>query len=214
MSSVSIARRQRCATTASRGRSTSPGCTRASPRPARRTAGASVRSRAWSWTCSTPGGGSPAPGSIRCRRGRSGRSRLWSAICGRCPARVSPLCRWSYTSSAGSRTRCRPHAPETMEGWMAGVFRFLFALLLGFVLGVGGTMYLIQSGAGDFVIKRTEAVQDLEKRLREVELQRDQLGRQLDDVVARSSRMETSFSELERRFHDLQKDLDTAHAGH
>src|SRR5205809_457112 len=100
-----------------------------------------------------------------------------------------------------------------MEGWMTGVFRFLFALLLGFVLGVGGTMYLIHSGAGDFVIKRTEAVQDLEKRLREVELQRDQLGRQLDDVVARAGRMESGFTELERRFGDLQKELDARGGG-
>jgi len=100
-----------------------------------------------------------------------------------------------------------------MEGSMTGLFRFLFALLLGFVLGVGGTMYLIHSGAGDFVIKRTEAVQDLERRLREVELQRDQLGRQLDDVIARSGRMEAGFTELERRFRDLQKELDAAPGG-
>ena len=91
---------------------------------------------------------------------------------------------------------------------MTATIRFLFALLLGFVLGVGGSMYLIQSGAGDFFIRRTEAVEDLERRLREMELQRDQLGRQLDDVVARSARMETSFAELERRFHDLQQEHD------
>ena len=96
---------------------------------------------------------------------------------------------------------------------MTGVFRFLFALLLGFVLGAGGTMYLIHSGAGDFVIKRTEAVQDLERRLREADLQRDQLGRQLDDVIARSGRMEAGFTELERRFRDLQKELDPAARG-
>ena len=96
---------------------------------------------------------------------------------------------------------------------MTGVFRFLFALLLGFVLGVGGTMYIVQSGAGDFVIKRTEAVQDLERRLHEVELQRDQLGRQLDDVVARSGRMEAGFAELERRFRELQKGHEAARDG-
>jgi hypothetical protein len=91
---------------------------------------------------------------------------------------------------------------------MTGVFRFLFALLLGIVLGVGGTIYLIHSGAGDFVIRRTEAVQDLERRQREVELQRDQLARQLEDVVARAARMESSFTELERRFRDMQRDID------
>jgi len=83
------------------------------------------------------------------------------------------------------------------------LIRFLFVLLLGFILGAGTALYLVQSGAGDFLIRRTEAVQDLERRLREVELQRDQLGRQLEDVNARAQRMETSFGDLERRFREL-----------
>jgi len=86
------------------------------------------------------------------------------------------------------------------------VIRFLFALLLGFMLGTGSVLYLIHSGAGDFVIRQTEPVQDLERRLRDVELQRDQLGRQLDDVAGRASRMEAAFAELEHRFHDLQRE--------
>jgi chromosome segregation ATPase len=86
--------------------------------------------------------------------------------------------------------------------------RLLFAVLLGFVAGAGTTLYLVRSGAGDFAIRRTEAVQDLERRLREAEIHRDQLGRQLEDVNARAARMETAFSELERRFHDLQHDAD------
>jgi len=52
------------------------------------------------------------------------------------------------------------------------VVRFLFVLLLGFIIGVGATVYLIHSGAGDLVIRRTEAVQDLERRLQDVEQQR------------------------------------------
>jgi hypothetical protein len=91
---------------------------------------------------------------------------------------------------------------------VATFVRFLFALLLGFILGAGATLYLIQSGAGDFVIRRTETVQDLEHRLRDVETQRDQLGRQLDDVVGRAGRMEAAFGELERRFRDLQQQVD------
>ncbi len=96
---------------------------------------------------------------------------------------------------------------------MAGVLRFLFALLLGMIIGAGGTGYLIHSGAGDLLIRRTDAVQDLERRLRDVEQQRDQLGRQLDDVVGRAGRMETAFGDLERRFRELQQQLDQAHAG-
>ena len=87
---------------------------------------------------------------------------------------------------------------------MAGVMRFLFALLLGVLLGAVGMAYLLQSGAGDFFIRRTEAVQDLERRLAEAEKQRDQVGRQLDDVIGRATRMEQSFTDLERRFRALE----------
>ena len=89
------------------------------------------------------------------------------------------------------------------------VLRILFALLLGFLLGSSSVLYLIHSGAGDFLIRRTEPVQDLERRLRDVELQRDQLGRQLDDVVGRATRMESAFAELERRFHELEHEPPT-----
>src|SRR5262245_52401454 len=83
------------------------------------------------------------------------------------------------------------------------VIRFLFALLLGFVLGAGTMLYLVQSGTGDFVIRRAEVVQDLERRLRAVELQRDQLGRQLEDVSAGATRMASAFGELERKCREL-----------
>ncbi len=92
------------------------------------------------------------------------------------------------------------------------VIRFLFALLLGFLLGGGTTLYLIRSGAGDFLIRATQPVQDLERRLRDVETQRDQLGRQLEDVVGRAGRMESSFNDLERRMHDLQAQLEQERA--
>lgn len=93
------------------------------------------------------------------------------------------------------------------------VMRFLFALLLGFILGVGSTFYMLHSGAGDLLIRRAEVVQDLEHRLRDVEQQRDQLARQLDDVVGRSSRMETAFGELERRFREMEHERPPAQPG-
>ena len=88
------------------------------------------------------------------------------------------------------------------------VVRVLFALLLGFILGVGATVWLLQSGPGVAFLRATEPVQGLERRLRDMEQQRDQLARQLEDVVARAGRMESSFTEIERRFHDLQRELD------
>ena len=85
------------------------------------------------------------------------------------------------------------------------VIRYLFALLVGYILGAASLGYLIHSGYGDLFIRRTEVVQDVERRLRDVEMQRDQLGRQLEDVIARSSRMENAFAELERRFRELRE---------
>jgi len=91
------------------------------------------------------------------------------------------------------------------------VMRFLFALLLGFIAGAGTTLYLIHSGAGDMVIRRTEVVQDVERRLRDVEQQRDQLSHQLEEVLARAGRMEAAFGDLERRFRALQQELERSH---
>ena len=90
--------------------------------------------------------------------------------------------------------------------------RTFVAALLGFVAGAGAAVYLLRSGAGDFAIRHTEAVQDLERQLRDAEIHRDQLGRQLEDVGARAARMEKAFSELERRFHELEGDGGAAHA--
>ena len=93
------------------------------------------------------------------------------------------------------------------------IVRVLFALLLGFILGVGTTVWLLQSGAGVAFIRATEPVQDMERRVHDMEQQRDQLARQLEDVVARAGRMEASFTDLERRFHDIQRELDARRPG-
>jgi hypothetical protein len=86
---------------------------------------------------------------------------------------------------------------------MRSMMQFLFALLLGVLLGAGGTVYLIQSDAGNLLVRRTDVVQDLQRRLDGAEEQRNQLSRQLEDVVARASRMEQAFGDLERRFRAL-----------
>jgi hypothetical protein len=83
------------------------------------------------------------------------------------------------------------------------MMQFLFALMLGVLIGAGGAAYLIQSDAGNLLVRRTEVVQDLQRRLDGAEEQRNLLSRQLEDVVARSGRMEQAFTELERRFKQL-----------
>jgi hypothetical protein len=83
---------------------------------------------------------------------------------------------------------------------MKGVMWFLFALLLGIVIGFGASVYVVQSEAGNVLVRRTDVVQDLERRLQGMEQQRDALGRQLEDVAGRASRMEASFMDLEKKF--------------
>jgi hypothetical protein len=80
------------------------------------------------------------------------------------------------------------------------VIRFLFALLLGFVVGAGTMLWLVQSGAGDFMIRRTEVVQDMERKVRDLEQQRDSLTRTLEDVASRTERMEKLFNDLEAKY--------------
>ena len=89
---------------------------------------------------------------------------------------------------------------------MTALIRYLFALLLGVLLGFGAAIYLIQSDAGNLLVRRTDVVQDLERRLQGMEQQRDQLSRQLEDVIGRAGRMEQAFTELERRFRSMNDD--------
>ena len=96
---------------------------------------------------------------------------------------------------------------------MTAVIRYLFVLLLGILLGAGVTVYLIQSDAGNLLVRRTEVVQDLQRRLDGAEEQRNQLNRQLEDVVARAGRMEQAFTELERRFRTMAEDRPGAAPG-
>jgi hypothetical protein len=83
------------------------------------------------------------------------------------------------------------------------VIRFLFALLVGFLVGAGTMLWLVQSGAGDFMIRRADVVQDMERKVRDLEQQRDSLTRTLENVAARTERMEKAFNDLEARYRSL-----------
>ncbi len=86
------------------------------------------------------------------------------------------------------------------------VVRYLFALLVGVIIGAAGMAYLVESDAGNLLVRRTDVVQDLERRLDGVEQQRNLLAKQLEDVVARAGRMEQAFTELEHRFRAMSDD--------
>jgi hypothetical protein len=92
---------------------------------------------------------------------------------------------------------------------MKSVMWFLFALLLGIVLGFGASIYVVQSEAGNVLVRKTEVVQDLERRLQGMEQQRDALGRQLEDVAGRAGRMEAAFTDLEKKFRALADERGT-----
>jgi hypothetical protein len=79
----------------------------------------------------------------------------------------------------------------------------ILGALLGFVLGAAVTLSVVRSDTGGLFLGSSHRVEDLERRLREVELQREQLGRQLEDATARAARMEAGFKELEQRFQAL-----------
>ena len=88
---------------------------------------------------------------------------------------------------------------------MTSVIRFLTGMLVGVFLGAGATIYFIGSGTADLLLARAQPVQELERKLRDAEQQRDTLSRQLEDLNARAARMEQSFAELERRFGDIKR---------
>jgi hypothetical protein len=89
---------------------------------------------------------------------------------------------------------------------MKGVMWFLFALLLGIVIGFGASVYVVQSEAGNVLVRRTDVVQDLERRLQGMEQQRDALNRQLEDVIGRAGRMEAAFTDLEKKFRAMSEE--------
>jgi len=86
---------------------------------------------------------------------------------------------------------------------VSAIGRALVTFVLGAVVGAAGAGWLFYSGAGDLMLKRGSVVQDLERRLDEVEAQRDQLGRSLEDVVRRAEESETRFRGLEQRLQSM-----------
>jgi hypothetical protein len=81
--------------------------------------------------------------------------------------------------------------------------RLLTAWVVGVAMGAGGVLWFFYSGNADVVIGSSEVVQALERRLEDVEEQRNQLARQLEDVAGRFERLDQSFGALEQRYRDV-----------
>jgi hypothetical protein len=86
---------------------------------------------------------------------------------------------------------------------LSAVGRAVVTFLLGVVVGAAGMGWLFSSGAGDMIMRHGSVVQDLERRLDDVEAQRDQLGRSLEDVVRRAEESEARFHRLEERLQSM-----------
>ena len=80
------------------------------------------------------------------------------------------------------------------------ILKVLVGFLLGFILGVAGAVFMVTSGAGNYIIAANPRVQELESKIRELEDQRAFMQRRLEDVAGRSEQMAKRFEELVARF--------------
>jgi len=84
------------------------------------------------------------------------------------------------------------------------VLRFLIGLLLGVIVGAGGTAYFFSTGGGDHLISTSPRVRHLEEDLRRVSQEREQIEKKLAETTARIEKMTAAFSDLERRLQKLE----------
>lgn len=84
------------------------------------------------------------------------------------------------------------------------ILKVLVGFLIGFILGVAGTVFLVTSGAGNYLIAANPRVQELESKIREAEDQRAFVTRRLEEVSQLTERMATRFEQLQDRFVALE----------
>jgi len=84
------------------------------------------------------------------------------------------------------------------------VFRFLFGLLIGAIVGVAGTAYFFSMGGGDYLLVSSPRVNRLEHDLQQVTQEREQVAKKLEETTTVVEKMTTRFTDLERRFHTLE----------
>jgi hypothetical protein len=85
------------------------------------------------------------------------------------------------------------------------ILRVLVGFLLGFILGVAGTVFMVTTGMGNYLIATNPRVQELESKIRELEDQRTFMVRRLEDVAKVTEKMATRFEELQDRFATLER---------
>ena len=86
------------------------------------------------------------------------------------------------------------------------MFRFVLGLLLGIILGSGGTAYFFSvAGGGDYLLTSSPRVSKLEQELQRVSQERDFVTKKLEDTTNRVQEMANKFETLERRFHTIEE---------
>jgi len=82
--------------------------------------------------------------------------------------------------------------------------RFLIGLLLGLLLGIGGTAaFLITAGGGDYLVVSSPRVRELEASLKNVEQDRAWLRDRLGEANDAMAKLESRFAALAARFETL-----------
>ena len=102
----------------------------------------------------------------------------------------------------------RNHGIDTRARTIGGgvmILKVLVGFLLGFILGVAGAVFMVTSGAGNYIIAANPRVQELESKIRELEDQRSFMARRLEDVAGRSEQMARRFEELATRFESVAR---------
>jgi hypothetical protein len=86
--------------------------------------------------------------------------------------------------------------------------RFIIGLLLGLLIGIGGTAaFLITAGGGDYLIVSSPRVRELEATLKNVDQDRQWLRSRLNEANDALAKLESRFSGLAARFEAMSGDL-------
>lgn len=82
--------------------------------------------------------------------------------------------------------------------------KFIVGLLLGLILGIGGTAaFLITAGGGDYLVVTSPRVRELEASLKQADQEREWLRGQLRNSSEMLVKLESRFIGLATRFEDL-----------
>jgi len=82
--------------------------------------------------------------------------------------------------------------------------KFIMGLLLGLILGIGGTAaFLISAQGGDYLVATSPRVRELESSLKQADQERQWLRGQLRESNDVLTKLESRFIALATRFEDL-----------